>query len=316
MISLDFELSWGIHDVFALEKNEGNMYGARIAIPRILQLFLQYDIHATWAVVGMLHCTNKEELMKRLEKVNITYDNPSLSPFVHLTSLGESEMTDPAHYAPSLIQTIKETPNQEIGSHTFTHYYCLEAGQRIDQFERDLQEIVQNNENVTSLVFPRNHTNYHYLKKSKQYGFTAFRGHEDSWIYKPDATKTNTQVKQMLRYVDQYINLTGHHTYSLKKIQKGPILNIRSSHFLKPYSKQIKMFERLRLRRIKNGLTKAAKANEIYHLWWQPHHFGKDMEENLHFLKEILKHVDYLKKHYHFQSLNMRDVTDVMKILS
>lgn len=309
-------MNWGVHDVFTLEEYGENILGARRAIPRILQLFLKYDIHATWAVVGMLYCKNKKELLDRLEQLNITYVNELFSPKNNLPNVGENETQDPYHFGSSLIDIIKTIPNQEIGTHTFSHYYCLEDGQHIEQFEADLIEVVGLNQNATSLVFPRNQTNVEYLKMSKKYGITAFRGNEDSWIYRPYTSKANPKTKRMLRLVDAYVNLTGHHTFSFKDIQKEPIINIPSSRFLRPYSKQFALLETLRLRRIKTGLTKAAKSNEIYHLWWHPHNFGKNTEENLLFLEEILKHVEYLKTKYNFQSMHMRDVLEVMKIIS
>ncbi|MFB5088598.1 polysaccharide deacetylase family protein [Psychrobacillus sp. PGGUH221] len=310
-------MNWGgVHDVFTLEEYGENILGARRAIPRILQLFLKYDIHATWAIVGMLYCKNKKELLDRLEQLNITYVDESFSPKNNLPNVGENETQDPYHFGSSLINIIKTIPNQEIGTHTFSHYYCLEDGQRMEQFEADLKEVVGLNQNATSLVFPRNQTNMDYLKMSKKYGITAFRGTEDSWIYRPYTSKTNTKIKRILRLIDAYVNLTGHHTYSFVDIQTEPLINIQSSRFLRPYSKRFKVVEGLRLRRIKNGLTKAAKSNEIYHLWWHPHNFGMNIEENLLFLEEILKHVEYLKTKYNFQSMHMRDVVDVMKIIS
>ncbi|MDI2586522.1 polysaccharide deacetylase family protein [Psychrobacillus sp. NEAU-3TGS] len=310
------ELNWGVHDAFTLQNYGENILGARIAIPRILQLFLKYDIHATWAIVGMLYCKSKEELLSKLEDLEVPYENEAFSPKSNLWQVGENEIQDPYHYGHSLIDTIKSLPNQEIGTHTFSHYYCLEAGQRTEHFETDLQAIVQLNEEITSLVFPRNQTNNDYLYVCKKYGINAYRGNEKTWIYSPYTSKTNTRTKRMLRLLDAYVNLTGHHTFPLKSIQKEPIINIKSSRFLRPYSKQLAVLEKLRLRRIKNGLTKAAKNNELYHLWWHPHNFGKNIEENLQFLEEILKHVDYLKANYNFQSMHMRDVIDVLKIIS
>ncbi|MEI4770541.1 hypothetical protein WAX74_12930 [Psychrobacillus sp. FJAT-51614] len=264
----------------------------------------------------MLYCKNKKELLERLEQLNITYVNESFSPKNNLANVGENETHDPYHFGTSLIDIIKTIPNQEIGTHTFSHYYCLEEGQHIEQFEADLKEVVSLNENTSSLVFPRNQTNMEYLNMSKKYGITAFRGNEDSWIYAPYTSKTNSKTKRLLRLADAYVNLTGHHTYSVANIQTDPLINIKSSRFLRPFSKRLKVVEELRLRRIKNGLTKAAKSNELYHLWWHPHNFGKNIEENLQLLEEILKHVDLLREKYNFQSMHMRDIVDVMNINS
>ncbi|WP_222122600.1 polysaccharide deacetylase family protein [Bacillus sp. FJAT-22090] len=302
--------------MFTLENYGENILGARLAIPRILQLFLKYDIHATWAIVGMLYCKSKKELLTKLEGLDLPYANKAFSPKSNLWQVGEDEIEDPYHFAHSLIDTIKAVPNQEIGTHTFSHYYCLEEGQQPEHFEKDLQAVVELNESITSLVFPRNQVNNDYMTICKKYGITAFRGNEDSWIYEAYTSKTNPPIKRILRLVDAYVNLTGHHTFSLKNIQKEPIIHIKSSRFLRPYNKQLAALEHLRLRRIKNGLTKAAKNNKLYHLWWHPHNFGKNTEENLWFLEEILKHVEYLKDKYNFQSMHMRDVANIVKIIS
>ena len=54
IVSLDFELYWGMQDCIELSKYENNILGARDAIPKMLNLFEQHSIHATWATVGYL----------------------------------------------------------------------------------------------------------------------------------------------------------------------------------------------------------------------------------------------------------------------
>ena len=44
IISLDFELNWGVHDVLPIERYGENIIGAREAIPRMLELFNEFDI--------------------------------------------------------------------------------------------------------------------------------------------------------------------------------------------------------------------------------------------------------------------------------
>lgn len=304
------ELNWGVHDVLTLEQYSENLLGSRLAIPRILQLFSEYDIHATWAIVGMLYCKSKEELLSKLANLDLPYEREEFSPKHILSIVGENEDVDPFHYAYSLIEKIKVVPNQEIATHTFSHYYCLEAGQQINHFEKDLQAVMEVQQGVSSLIFPRNQTNNEYLNMCKKFGINAYRGNEDSWIYRPYTSKTNSSIKRATRLLDTYINLTGHHTYSLSKIEKQPIINVKSSRFLRPYNNKNKMLEKIRLNRIKKSLTVAAKSDEIYHLWWHPHNFGKDMEESLIFLEEILKHVDFLKRNFAFESLHMRDIAN------
>ena len=62
IVSLDFELFWGMLDVCKLEDYRDNVLGGRKAIPQMLELFEKYGIHATWATVGFLFAENYEEL--------------------------------------------------------------------------------------------------------------------------------------------------------------------------------------------------------------------------------------------------------------
>ena len=45
-------------------------------------------------------------------------------------------------FAPELIRSIHETKGQEIGTHTYSHYYCLEDSQNEIQFENDLDSAI------------------------------------------------------------------------------------------------------------------------------------------------------------------------------
>jgi hypothetical protein len=62
VISLDFELHWGVRDKSAPDgPYRENLLGARKAIPRILDLFEEFDVAATWATVGFLFAESRRE---------------------------------------------------------------------------------------------------------------------------------------------------------------------------------------------------------------------------------------------------------------
>lgn len=311
IISLDFELNWGVHDVFSIDQYEENLLGARKAVVEMLDLFQRFDIQATWATVGMLYYDNKEALLKELPTMLPSYTKQKFSPYEKLNDIGENEAQDPFHFGRSLLNKIRQYPGQEIASHTFSHYYCLEDGQTAEQFEADLLASIKVNKEfgyeVKSLVFPRNQLNSAYLDICKKHGIESYRGNEKSWIYKESKFHREGLLKKVVRFVDSYVNLTGHNTYCLHDISKEPIVNLPSSQFLRPYDEKLKRFERLRLRRIKKGMIHAAKNSEVYHLWWHPHNFGKDIEVNMLFLKEILELVVALDEKYGFESLTMKD---------
>lgn len=87
-----------------------------------------------------------------------------------------------------MIDLISKYDGQEIGSHTFSHYYAREDGQNIDEFSADINSAKNIAENkgyeVNTLVFPRNQSLDSYEKVIKSNKFIAYRGEEKDWIHK------------------------------------------------------------------------------------------------------------------------------------
>lgn len=313
VISLDFELYWGVRDKRTLESYKENLLGVRFAMPALLKLFGKYKIHATWTIVGFLFFETRDELLKGLPSNRPVYANGQLSPYGYLNSIGNNEKEDPFHFAPSLIKMISACPDQEIGSHTFSHYYCLEKGQDANTFRDDMKAMVKvaekNNLDFESLSFPRNQFNREYLSICKEIKIKSYRGNEPSWIYSARSGEEESSLRRALRFMDAYFNLSGHNCYSFDEISRENPFNIPSSRFLRPYSDRSKILESLRLRRILSSLTYAAKKGLVYHLWWHPHNFGVDLEKNISFLKSILEHYLKLQKAFGMESLNMRELS-------
>jgi Polysaccharide deacetylase len=312
IISLDFELHWGVRDQFPVNgAYTANLMGARTAVPKMLELFKTFDIAATWATVGFLFARSKEELLSFYPSVKPSYTDKKYNPY--LEPIGNSEKDDPLHYAPSLIEQIQNTPKQEIGTHTFSHYYCLEAGQSAEAFRADLQSAIAIaklwNIDMRSIIFPRNQFNPDYIKSLLEAGITIYRDNEPSWFYSAAATDEHSLPKRAGRLLDTYVPLTAHNLGEWENVkQANGLYNIPSSRFLRSYSPKLASLESLRLYRICQGITQAAKEKRIYHLWWHPHNMGIQQDENLNFLKKILEHVTICRERYGLESLTMLDV--------
>jgi hypothetical protein len=312
VISLDFELHWGVRDQFLLKgAYTANLEGARTAVPKMLDLFERSDIAATWATVGFLFARSKEELLSFYPTIKPDYTDKKYDPY--LEPLGNNEKDDPLHYAPSLIERIKQTPKQEIGTHTFSHYYCLEAGQTAEAFRDDLLSAIAIakswNIDIRSIIFPRNQVNPEYVKTLLETSVTIYRDNEPSWFYSAGATDEHSLPKRAGRMLDTYVPLTSHNLGEWKNIkQSNGLYNIPSSRFLRPYSPKLSALEALRLHRICQGITQAAKENKLYHLWWHPHNFGIYQEANLTFLQKILEHVRRCREQCGLESLTMQGI--------
>lgn len=313
MISLDFELRWGTRDSIPFRRYRDNVLGARKVIPQILAAFAASGVHATWATVGFLFFDRKEELLASLPKILPTYLNPSLSPYPYIASIGNDERHDPYHFARSLVLEIACHPGQEIGTHTFSHYYCLEDGQTAAAFQADLAAAQTAAHSLgivlRSLVFPRNQCNSNYLRICKKLGILTYRGVEQAWPYQPEQTGRTHPAKKLVRLLDSYVNVTGDHDFKAKQVEPEVPINLPSSRFLRPFS-YASVLDNLRLQRILAGMTRAARYGTAFHLWWHPHNFGADPETNMLYLEKILTHYRQLAFSYGMLSRNMGNMID------
>jgi len=317
IISLDFEIHWGVSDHRTIESYYENLSNVPKVIERLLQLFNNRNIHATWATVGMLFCKDKTELQTWVSPNDQpTYIDKKLSNYTIIPQAGKNENDDKFHYGSSLIKKILSIPNQELATHTFSHYYCLEPGQTIEQFNKDLAAATRIHQregnDPVSIVFPRNQYSDEYLSICKANNIVCYRGNYSSWIYKPEAKSTESSWKRMIRIADTYLPISGNKFVYASEDLPG-MMNIPGSCFLRPYNKRLSFLEPLRLRRIKNEMNAAGKNNAIYHLWWHPHNFGKDMEKNFAILEDILDHFEKLQKKSGMVSMNMREVYEYCK---
>ncbi|TXD56687.1 polysaccharide deacetylase family protein [Polaribacter sp. IC066] len=317
IISLDFELNWGVFDSMSVKEYNENLKNVPQVIKRLLDLGEEYNINYTFATVGMLFNQNKEELLNSLPQIKPEYINEKFNPYRIIENVGDSEEEDKIHYAKSLIEQIKEYPNHEIASHTFSHFYCKELGQNVRSFEDDLKSFSnvanKNNVKLNSIVFPKNQINESYLSLCKKYGITSYRGTENSFLYKPKAQGETALSTRFLRFLDSYVNISGSNIYKPKDLNKGEIINIPSSRFLRPFNKKLHFLENYKIRRITNGIKKAAETNSIYHLWWHPHNFGKNLEENFKNLEKIFMVYNEVNKNNNYSSVTMSKAHDLIK---
>ncbi len=321
VISLDFELFWGMFDKVTIEQYGDRILGERTAIPRMLAMFDEYGIHATWATVGMLMARNKHELLSLLPppKLRPRYEDMRVSSYHYLESapIGNSEADDQYHFGSDLVERILRTPFQEISNHTFSHFYCID-GHTNDPaiFAADLEahKRIASTYGITtkSIVFPRNQTSDEALAICHEKGIEAYRGTEDHILYHPRKDSEQSYLIRGLRLLDHYFNISGYHTYALTQKESDMPLNIPASRFLRPYAPLLRWFEFLRMYRIKRAMTHAAKRGEIFHLWWHPHNFGIHQEQNFQNLEIILKHFKTLHAQYGMESASMGELaTDV-----
>ena len=305
VLSLDFELLWGVRDHATRETYGKNILGGRAAIPRMLESFERHGIQATWATVGAVFCASREELLDALppEELRPRYAHPALSNYRYLDEIGLDEAHDPYYFGASLVTQIASCPGQEIATHTMSHFYCLEAGASIETFAADIDAACQlaANRGITlrSIVFPRNQYAAPHLSVVRERGIKRYRGNQSAWPYRPSAGANQTLPRRMLRLIDAHTGMLGSHLYF------PGTENVPASHFLRPCSGRLAAYHSRHLSVIESAMTRAAQTGAGFHLWWHPHNFGVDMEANLSGLERIISHYGQLRDQYGMKSLTM-----------
>ena len=313
IVSLDFELFWGMLDCCALEDYQENVLGGRKAIPQLLKLFEKYGIHATWATVGFLFAEDKAHLRRffPLEQLP-TYTREDVSPYPWFERIGNDEKDAPCFFAPSLVKLVAQTPGQEIGSHTFSHFYCREKGQSAAQFSADMAAAKAIAEEtgyaLTSVILPRNQCEEDYTQVLREHGFAAYRDEENDWIHNKIKFRP---LLRLLRLADVYLPLTGQGGYIPRK--ENGIWNLVGSRMYKPILKPLAFLEPLKLRRIKKQMLHAARKGLTFHLWWHPHNIGVRTEAHMKQLEEIFAYYQYLNQTYGMRSYNMAEMAAILE---
>jgi len=311
IVSLDFELFWGMQDGWSLSEYEANVLGGRKAIPQMLALFQKHGIHATWATVGFLFGENEQELRSFFPKELPTYDEEALSAYRCFGTIGTNEQEAPCFYGSGLIEKIAAAPGQEIASHTFSHFYCREAGQTVEQFRADMEAAKAiakaKGYDLRSVVLPRNQCEPEYTKILAELGFLSYRDEENDWIHEKVKFRP---LMRLLRLADVYLPLTGRGGF-LPKMENG-IVNLVGSRMYKPFFKPLFFLEWLKIRRIKAQMHHAAKKGLTFHLWWHPHNVGVRTDLHMRQLEEIFDYYDEMKKTYGMRSLNMAEAAEAV----
>ncbi|MFP8781173.1 polysaccharide deacetylase family protein [Hydrogenophaga sp. RWCD_12] len=311
VISLDFELMWGVRDHRTTADYGDAVLGVRQALPAMLALFKAHGIRATWATVGLLFARNRREMLEHCPELQPGYRHQALSPYAAIRSeIGEDEAADPWHYGRSLVDQVLAVEGQELATHTFSHYYCLEEGQSLSAFDADLAAAVRIMSAAgaapRSIVFPRNQMTDAHVQACARHGITAFRGNPDSFAYRARSQEDNSPLVRGLRLLDASFPVTGRHSYRAPA-RIGACVDVRASRFFRPFSPRMGALNDLHVRRIVGEMTVAARAGEVYHLWWHPHNVGRHTGQQLARLDTILKAYRRLADEHGMRSQTMAE---------
>lgn len=167
VISLDAELAWGFHDRYPLsESDRRQVSNARRSWRRLIGLFDEHSIPATWAVVGEL-LVNDERLRDAHPHTDEWFET-----YRH-------EVTEHPEqwFANDLVRAIATAEtDHEIASHSFSHVVFSEASSEAAEAECRFAQAAagRRDRRFASFVFPRNEIEHR--RALAENGYICYRG--------------------------------------------------------------------------------------------------------------------------------------------
>jgi peptidoglycan/xylan/chitin deacetylase (PgdA/CDA1 family) len=310
-ISLDFELIWGTVDLFGVENfREACELERSEVIDRLLELFTEYEIPATWCTVGHLFLDNccSEENKKHPGLVRPRHKWHADDWFTHDPCSDEENA--PLFYGKSLVEKIlNNTVRQEIGSHSFSHIIFGDEGCSPESARTDIAECVKvaNDYNIklNSFAFPRDRVGH--LDIVKEYGFTAYRGAIPKWY---EQSEDRGAVSRVAHLWD--VLTAAPPPVVLPEREENGLLNIPGSMIFFPMHgirRYIPMS--LRVKRARKGLNLAAEQKRIFHLWFHPTNMAFEPEQMFDGLRRILDYAAQLRTKGVLETLSMSEITEL-----
>lgn len=301
VLSLDFELRWGVHDVYGLDVNgyRANLEQERHAAPALLKMLAAYGTRATWATVGAIACQSWDEYFARAPA-------PPRYARQALAVKPEYAQMDPQgalHFWPELVRSIVDTPGQELGTHTFSHLYLREEGITADDVAADLaagRTLFEERFGVKpeSMVFPRNQAAF--IETVRAAGIKVWRGNPGPWYYEREDSEGKGPLPRALKLLDG-LNPLRRMSFPMQSDMT------RASMFLRLNLPQ--PLWQLHFLRIRRELA-SLRPGQIFHLWFHPHNLGADTSERLARVEQVLEATVAQRSLTGLESKTMRELVD------
>lgn len=286
-LSLDFELLWGTVDLFGPEKfRRACEIEREIVIDRLLGLLEEYEIPATWCVLGHLLLASCRRSGGRA--------HPEIVRPRHAWVRGDwlqhdpcsDEARAPLFYGRSLVEKIRacRVP-QEIGSHSFSHAIFSDPGCSREAAASELQASVDAASELgltlRSFAFPRNGVGH--LDLLPQFGFTSYRGPAPRWYERREP------LTGLHRFAHLWSVLAASTPPVVTPERAGASLaNVPASMIYFPMHgarRHIPLSRRVR--RARKGLDAAIRTGYVFHLWFHPTNLADEPESMFRGLREI-----------------------------
>jgi len=275
LFSLDTELGWGFYDLDQLRYQIFSPDGSkqREAIERLLDIFDEFGITATWAVTGHL-------FYEKCEECEIC---PILDWEGKYRSFEEIYKTqEPLWYGADIIDNlISRATLQDIAFHGYTHQLFDEQTMDEDAAKTEVREWLRVSSRrgilPSTVIFPRNVIGH--MKVFEESGFICYRGREvQPMLYRIKF------LGKLFKHLDHIFSFSIPHVYDLNGISVNGMVNLYSSQDFFGFNRNVEMvldsinLDNVRFNRIIKTVKKAANEKKIVHITAHPWEFKTDKD--------------------------------------
>jgi hypothetical protein len=302
-ISLDTELAWGTFDTEkGYERYETAYLRARDIITDICNLFDEYMVPATWAIVAHL-----------LDDCDRTHDS---FPIINLEWINDwygslpcaTGMDLKLWYAPEIIEAIQNcTVKQDIGLHGYSHLIlgAPNCSREISQWEvtTAVETLEDHGIEPSSFVYPRNQIDH--IEVLAEAGLEVYRGRDDIWFERWNIPNIS---RKPFRYLNEALSWDP--PVVTPKKRQG-MIEVPGSQVFRPFHDGWEYTPNwTQVSRAKTGLDKAARTGQIFHLRFHPFDLGFDPQLLLSRLEEILSYANRLREEGDLKIVSLKEIAN------
>lgn len=281
LFSLDTELAWGHFDCFDKKLFSSDGKRERKYLHSLIDALNEYDITATWALVGLLFKQNKNSYPVRWKGMYAYFERlyDSGSRLLHGSDIIEI--------------LLDRGRRHEIAFHGMTHSLFDESTMNEESARAEIVEWLrlagEKQIRAKAVVFPRNKIGF--LDIFKQFGFVCYRG--------------ETPLRRVFLLPSLVGSLLRRFYYSLSLLIPPPVyvptvhqsgmVNLPSSYWLSGLNRKAeRVLDSMHLQKMKimslvNGVRKAGAEKKVIHVWAHPYEF--QTEEDIQKLRYLFSSV-------------------------
>ncbi|UHQ95335.1 polysaccharide deacetylase family protein [Haloterrigena alkaliphila] len=260
VVSLDAELGWGFHDLPdpPTERVEAGRRGWQV----MLELLDEFDVPATWAVVGHLmldSCDGSHE------------SHPAPSGWFDREREAWRDRED-LRFGPDLVAGILEADaDHEFASHSFSHVlFGREETERelaVAELDRATEIAAEWNQSVDTFIYPRNDVGHRDVLA--EYGVSAYRGKSPTRDGVRGVFDSTVRDRSMLvdPATDEYGLVNVPASLFLFGFE-GPARTVAESIWTDP------MLELAR-----RGIDEAVHGDGVFHIWLHPNNLTSERDD-------------------------------------